>query len=342
MSGYVSDNTDCDDSTNTTYPGAPEYCDCVDTDCNGTIDDDYASDALTWFVDSEGDTYGDPTETKLACSQPIGFVSDASDCDDTTNTVSPGASEYCNGIDNDCNGTIDDDYASGADLWFADIDGDGYGDPTSTQRACYESAGWVGNNNDCDDSTDTISPIADEYCDGIDTNCNSILDDSSAVDANTYYADADEDSYGDPDETWRACSPPSGWVEDNNDCNDANYNSYPGATEICDEDDNDCDGSTDEGVQDTFYYDGDYDGYGDPTVQILACTAPVKYTSDNTDCNDANNDSYPGATEICDEDDNDCDGSTDEGVQIVFYGDADNDGYGTYDDMVYALSLIHI
>ncbi|MBK6363887.1 MAG: putative metal-binding motif-containing protein [Saprospiraceae bacterium] len=125
-----------------------------------------------------------------------------------------------------------------------------------------------------------------------------------------------------------ACSPPSGYVADNTDCNDNNVLINPGATEICNGLDDDCDGGVDEGVQNTYYADADNDSYGDATVTTMACSPPSGYVTDNTDCNDNNVLVNPGATEICNGLDDDCDGGVDEGVQNTYYADADNDSYG--------------
>ena len=144
----------------------------------------------------------------------------------------------------------------------------------------------------------------------------------------TYYRDADDDGYGDPDNTTTASSQPSGYVTDNTDCNDANAAINPGATEICDGVDNNCDGNIDEGVGNTYYQDNDGDGYGNPSNTIQACSAPSGYVSDNTDCDDSNAGIHPGATEICDTVDNDCDGEVDEEMTNTYYQDSDNDGYG--------------
>src|SRR5205085_531923 len=103
---------------------------------------------------------------------------------------------------------------------------------------------------------------------------------------------------------------------------------HSGAPEVCDGIDNDCDGFVDEGGESTFYQDSDGDGYGNPAVSTQGCSAPTGYVSNNTDCNDASNAAHPGATEICDGIDNDCDGVIDEGVKSIYYRDADGDGYG--------------
>ena len=139
----------------------------------------------------------------------------------------------------------------------------------------------------------------------------------------TWYQDADNDTYGNPGVSVMACNAPMGYVADNTDCNDNNANVFPGATEICNGIDDDCDGQTDEGVLLTFYADTDNDTYGDPNVSVQACSAPMGYVTNNTDCNDMNANVYPGAPEICNNSmDDDCDGTTDEAL-ITWTGAGD-------------------
>ncbi|MEA3325288.1 MAG: putative metal-binding motif-containing protein, partial [Euryarchaeota archaeon] len=115
----------------------------------------------------------------------------------------------------------------------------------------------------------------------------------------TYYGDADGDGYGDPENTTDAYSAPTGYVTDNTDCDDTNADVNPGATEVCNGIDDNCDGQIDEGVMTTYYGDADGDGYGDPENATEACSAPDGYVTDNTDCDDTNADVNPGATEVC-------------------------------------------
>jgi hypothetical protein len=211
--------------------------------------------------------------------------------------------EVCDGIDNDCDGVIDNGLSQTA--FYRDADGDGYGNPAFVQLACAAPPGYVANNTDCNDADPTQHPNA------------------------TFYRDADGDGYGNAAMTTVACSTPTGYVTNSTDCNDANATVHPGATEVCNGIDDNCNGQIDEGVTLTFYRDADGDGYGNAASTTQACSAPAGYVSDATDCNDANSAVHPGATEICNGIDDNCNGLIDEGVQPTFYRDADGDGYGT-------------
>jgi hypothetical protein len=98
------------------------------------------------------------------------------------------------------------------------------------------------------------------------------------------------------------------------DCDDSDYNINPGATEVCNMVDDNCNDEIDEGVENTYYWDGDNDGYGNPGNTYDACWPPEGYITDSTDCDDSNPDINPGEEEVCDDDaDNNCDGYVDEG-----------------------------
>jgi hypothetical protein len=156
---------------------------------------------------------------------------------------------------------------------------------------------------DCDDSDADVNPGATEVCNGIDDDCDTLIDEGVG---STWYQDSDGDGYGNPAVSQQACSQPSGYVSDNTDCNDSNASVHPGATEVCNGIDDDCDGQIDEGVGSLWYQDSDGDLYGNAAVSQQACSQPSGYVSDNTDCNDSNANEHPGQT---------------------WYKDADNDGY---------------
>ncbi|MCB9759359.1 MAG: FG-GAP repeat protein [Alphaproteobacteria bacterium] len=245
--GYTDQGGDCRDADADTYPGADETCDGFDNDCDGETDEVGAVDAPDWWADADSDGYGDPNASTAACDQPSGYVDNDDDCDDTDGSIWPGADEYCDSVDNDCDGTVDEDDAVDASTWYADNDADTYGDPDNSTDACNQPSGYVSDSSDCDDSNPGINTAATEYCDSIDNNCDGTVDEDTAVDASTWYADADADTYGDSASTTQACSQPAGYVSDNSDCDDAASTTNPGADEICaDAADNDCDGTLDE------------------------------------------------------------------------------------------------
>jgi len=172
-------------------------------------------------VDVDGDTY---------------TVEDG-DCDDTNPDVRPRAPEVCDGVDNNCDGTVDLGLTS---AFFQDADGDGHGDPLVSVTACVAPSGFVDSQNDCDDANSLRFPGALETCtDTIDLNCD------GAVGA----IDNDGDNYF-------ACE----------ECDDGNAEVHPSASEVCDGLDNNCDGNIDVGLTSTFFEDADSDGYGNEAV----------------------------------------------------------------------------
>ncbi len=338
--GYVADSTDCDDLSAASYPGGTEVCDTHDNDCDGTVDEDDAVDAEIWYADDDGDGYGDPDETYAACEAPPGYVDDALDCDDDDEDIHPGGTEICNDQDDDCDGDVDEN-ATNASTWYLDADSDGYGTSAYSQEACDQPSGWVSNTSDCDDGSDEAYPGGTEVCDGLDNDCDGTVDEDDATDAPTWYADSDGDGYGDADSTDIACEQPSGYVTNDDDCDDDDGTSYPGGSEVCDDADNDCDGNVDEGASDadTWYIDADGDGYGSSSITLDACDEPSGYTDNTDDCDDGSASSYPGGTEVCDGHDNDCDGDTDEDDATdapTWYLDADGDGAGDEDETTVA------
>ncbi len=334
-SELTSTTGDCNDNNAAINPVASEVCDGVDNNCNSSIDEGVLT---TYYRDMDNDGFGNPSVTQMACSQPGGYVTNNTDCNDNNALEKPGQ------------------------IWYKDTDNDGYaqtGAATITQ--CLRPTGYkaaselTSTTGDCNDNNAAINPAASEVCDGVDNNCNSSIDEGVLT---TYYRDMDNDGFGNPSVTQMACSQPSGYVTNNTDCNDNSALEKPGqiwykdtdgdtyaetgaatitqclrptgykvaseltsttgdcndnnaainpvASEVCDGVDNNCNSSIDEGVQTTYYRDMDSDGFGNPSVTQMACSQPSGYVTNNTDCNDNSALEKPGQ---------------------IWYKDTDNDGY---------------
>jgi hypothetical protein len=255
----VLDGTDCNDESNSSYPGATEFCDGLDNDCNNLIDDNCVG-----LIDNDGD----------------GFTSDV-DCDDNNVAINPAANEVCDGIDNNCNIEIDEFVST---EYYADLDGDGFGDVNNTIFDCTQPAGYVTNIEDCDDTNityldndgdgdgsttiDACGVVSNTDCDDFNPNVsslgieiceNGIDDDCVGGDDVCVGIDLDADGFNAPA-----------------DCNDNDASINPAVAEICgDGIDQNCSGVADEGCNAS---DNDGDGF-----DAL------------TDCNDNCATIYPGA-----------------------------------------------
>jgi hypothetical protein len=336
--GSICGGDDCDDADAAVFPGADEWCNGVDDDCDGAVDEDDALDADTWYQDADGDDFGDAAAPLAACAQPAGFVGDPTDCVDNDADIFPGAAELCDDLDNDCNGLIDDGVPTAA--WYPDEDGDGFGDQgASPVLDCLVLADHVTDATDCDDSNPAIHPDAAEQCNQLDDDCDGIVDEDT---------DMDEDG-----DSWNACQ---------GDCDDLDPDVHPGADEHCDGKDNDCDGELlsaeadldgdgwslcegdcDDGDPALSLADADEDGFstcdGD-CDDASADLTPADIDGDGVsscvgDCDDTDASAYPEGVEICDDGaDNDCDGTADEKEECEESDDpvGDDDDYPEDDD----------
>jgi len=308
--------TDCNDSNSLVNPGRPELCSTTyDDDCDGSINEPSATDAKTWYRDVDGDGYGRSSSTR-ACTVPGGYVSNASDCDDTDRFTYPGATEViADGKDQTCDGR---------EICFVNADGDGYRittTVTSSDGDCADSGEALRTlpTLDCDDSDRSTYPGAievvgdekDQSCDGKEVCYVNADGDGYRIASTVGSADVDCDDSGEA-----AASVPG------IDCDDADAATYPGATEVIgDGKDQDCDGG------ENCYADADDDGWRLTTIIAssdadCADSGEAEASDPTLDCDDSDAATYPGATEvIADGKDQSCDG------EEICYVNADDDGY---------------
>ncbi|MBX7107749.1 MAG: sulfatase-like hydrolase/transferase [Chitinophagales bacterium] len=331
--GFSLSHSDCNDGNASINPAAIESCNGIDDNCNGSADDGLLF--TTYYADLDNDTFGDLNDAGTSlCNNPgSGFAVVNTDCNDGNAFINPAATETCNGIDDNCNGTADD--AVGIISYYADADGDGFGNPAIQIDSCAQPAGFVLLPTDCNDAIASINPAAPEICNTIDDNCSGSADEGLFV---TYYTDADGDGFGNQAASGvDLCSNPgTGFAINNLDCNDASASINPSATETCNSTDDDCDGTADDGLVFTTYYpDQDHDGYGklsNPGNTVCYYPGPG-FVTNHTDCNDGNIAINPGAAESCNNIDDNCNGTADDGlVFITYYADQDHDTYGNVSD----------
>ena len=281
---FVLNAEDCDDDSDLINPNANETCNRIDDDCDKLIDDsdpdlNPALQSL-WYEDADLDGAGNPKSTTLACFQPWFYVDDNTDCDDTEPCITDPAP------------------------WYLDGDNDGFPAGKPTEDLCAgptnEYILECGQGFDCDDSNPFTNPLGNEICDVMtptDNDCDGLIDDADpSLDPNfafVYYQDLDSDTFGNPDAIALGCVPPMGYVEDDTDCDDTDFDVKPGGNEVCDGIDNDCDqdiddedDSVDLSTSSLWWSDFDGDGFGDQNVPALACNQPADFVDNDLDCDD--------------------------------------------------------
>lgn len=282
--GFSEQDGDCDDNNSELAPNIEEIIDGIDQNCDGFIDNN------TLQFDDDGDCFCEEEPCLGSvfsdCMEILG-----GDCADELASDYPNAPEFCDGRDNNCDLVVDEASAVDASVWYIDSDGDGFGSAQSTVVACYIVQGYVGNDGDCLDSDPTINPSVTEIVDGIDQDCDGVIDDNT----NVYDDDGD------------------GFSEDNGDCNDANPNVSPSALEIVNNVDDDCNGLIDDN---TNVYDDDGDGFtenqGDcDDMNIAVAPNLPEICGNNVDDNCNNSENEQNAVNCTN-----------------FFLDADGDGYG--------------
>ena len=182
---YILQGGDCDDNDASVFPGNEETCNGVDDNCDGLLDaEDSSLASSVWYEDADADGYGNRDVLLDSCRQPEGYVANADDCNDNNLTINPKTEESCNGIDDNCDGIVDniDALIASDNTWYEDADGDGYGNELVFLTACTAPVGYVQQSGDCVDNDSSIYPSAEELCDGIDNNCDDLVDDNCNTD----------------------------------------------------------------------------------------------------------------------------------------------------------------
>jgi len=319
------DATDCAPTDPTINHYAIEVCDGVDNNCNSQVDETGTVGCKDYYLDQDGDDWG-AGASKCQCG-PGGLYTaeDFGDCDDLDPTVNPGQKEDCETTkDENCNGSENDEDALNCLPFYKDQDGDGFG--VNQSKCLCQSVGKYTASvpGDCDDSNILMNPGVNEICDDfIDNDCDNDQNDPNAEGCTKFFFDSDKDGFGVTEDNLCLCTPFGNYTAIwEGDCNDKAWGANPKAMEVCGDNlDNDCDGSQndeDAVACQYFYSDADGDGYGNPADSKCICSGFGKYTTQLlADCNDLVPTVNPGAAEICNNGDDNCNAMIDEGTNEV-------------------------
>lgn len=330
---------DCDDKDKSVNPNSKEICwNGKDDNCNLNQNDEDAVGCVKFYIDEDNDGFGSKDYMCLCFASEKAKAKNSDDCNDKDPSINPGQAEKCNdGIDNNCNGAVDEPSCEGCMFFFKDVDKDGYG--VEEDKKCIGSPSYpytatkVG---DCVDTNPDINPSSKEICDGIDNNCDNITDPLGAEGCMDYYPDNDKDGYGANVSGKCYCQPQGVYTTlKKGDCNDNDPDVNPDQTESCNNKDDNCNGLIDE--EDAVgckirYLDQDGDGFGISDSKCLCQNTGLYRALVSGDCDDQDKNVNPNAKEVCSngKDDN-CDSKVDEegavGCQVL-YADKDKDGVG--------------
>jgi hypothetical protein len=300
---------DCNDANASINPAAAEICNSIDDNCNSQTDEGLTF--VLYYADADGDGFGSGASTSLCSNPGGGYSTNALDCNNSNSSINPSATELCNSADDNCNTQIDEGLLF--QNYYQDFDGDGFGSG-SASSLCASQSGYVNNAFDCNDFQAQINPIAQEICNGIDDNCNNLVDDG--LQFSNYFLDGDQDGFGSGNPQSLCSNPGNGYSLVNTDCNDAIAAINPSAAEICNSIDDNCNLQIDEGLVFTNYFaDNDGDGFGSPAQAFSSCLPLNGMVTNNGDCNDANANINPIAIEIGGNGiDENCDGQIDNSI----------------------------
>jgi len=231
---------DCDDSDPLVMPGSVELCDSLDNNCDGFVNEAGALGCVSIYQDSDMDGYGAEDQVECLCddSEPDKSAI-AGDCNDMNAVINPGVMEVCDKVDNNCDGLIDEEGATGCVLLYEDKDNDTFGEPASQKCLCGLSGDYTAEEfGDCDDTDPDVGPQMTELCDDKDNNCDGLIDEGCDMDSDGWCTGAMPVN-GTPD----SCPLGPG------DCDDGDPTLNPGMPEVKDGIDNNCNGLIDEGGQ---------------------------------------------------------------------------------------------